>query len=377
MSGQGDRRAVTYFGEQGAAVVFSYRRGNLVALKPGDALTAAERDALVDAIAAAAGEAAEVVSRSVMFAPVPTRGGWRHRNFVQLGEPPPEAPKPGALLGDHPVILEVRHRRSDDFLLQATRSEHAVQAARLVLNVVMGWQLQWLTHFTTFAWVFPQELTSELVPTYQKRGYHIPGFERYADDFRDIDEVMPTAPVLDVYGRLGIQFDDVFTVPDAAGGMLDAFELLQGDQQARFLRGAYWFAHSHRVRHESRSAAFLALVQALEALLDPPTGEAKGEGPSARFRRLVDRYAPGTAASERRDFYRTRSKVAHGGVLFDDLDTAVMGGLHGGVIEDSVRYETLNRIARVVLVNWLVDSVLRPFSQPGSRPDDRSDSDAR
>lgn len=195
------------------------------------------------------------------------------------------------------------------------------------------------------------------------------GFELVVDGLTDTD-IPPIRLVDDAefYGRHGISGDMVaLELPGSIGVMFDRYHALDRDQRDRFQRWAYWLNHAHLVWNLSRSATYMAVIQAVEALRPPlPTGlpcpncgRPEGPGPTEQFVQFMDTYVPrqqDEAEQERRNLYRLRSAIAHGGKLLG-LDTDPgLGGFYPRPISERSSADLAMRIARMAGVNWLLQA---------------------
>lgn len=98
-------------------------KGNVMRCEPGPELT--------DEIVAMLHECTEAafesdtgfeVRRTIMFSVPEVKGFWRHDDEWQILPAPPNAPQPGFQLGEHPLILEYRVRRSTNDAIAIMRS---------------------------------------------------------------------------------------------------------------------------------------------------------------------------------------------------------------------------------------------------------------
>jgi hypothetical protein len=162
------------------------------------------------------------------------------------------------------------------------------------------------------------------------------------------------------YLQRGISVDQKLTIPSDTKRQCDRFFALNIDDKEKFLRSSYWLQHADKVFSMSKSASFVALVSAIEALMPPPKSgkqcpECKqmlGVGPTKHFVDFVEALIPDSAIpeSERKRFYQIRSALSHGGKLLAS-DHGVWGftpkqlgeGQDTGVVW---------QIAQMVLRNW-------------------------
>lgn len=228
-----------------------------------------------------------------------------------------------------------------------------------------------LGHFTRLDWVTVLDATHdhEHPPSrFGAIGYRLDGADaRFGPTFTEIPD---EAPVLDVepkdhyYARLGFSARDVLSLPDSVEACLDIYFPLETNGQDRILRWCHWLNHSGQIAAMSPSAAAIATVQAIEALLPPATATRRCEtcglaiGPSIRerFRHFLEEYAPGQDNARSRDqLYGLRSKLTHGGtLLFGELRHLALQDFVPKAWDQRDTAEQAVRLARLAGANWLL-----------------------
>lgn len=140
------------------------------------------------------------------------------------------------------------------------------------------------------------------------------------------------------------------------------FRALDKSKTTQFLRAAYWAAHMNAVWGMSRSAAYVAAVSAIEALMPAglqsdtvceSCGTPQRPGITQRFAEFVDEMVRDAVPRKQRlQFYSRRSRMVHGQRIsrmdeidFDDNDPTRFG-------EDG-EHRWLASLTRIVLNNWL------------------------
>jgi hypothetical protein len=139
------------------------------------------------------------VRRAIYFAAAPVVGSWRYHNRFQIVPPPPQAPRPPAEMGDHPLILEVAYMHSSDFMISNERAGGEI-------GLVLAGLLPWVDDRSRVAihqeWGIPMD--GSALPTrsiWTQATYMFEGFDSIADDF--------SAPACDA---LALVEDDDITV---------------------------------------------------------------------------------------------------------------------------------------------------------------------
>ena len=120
--------------------------------------------------------------------------------------------------------------------------------------------------------------------------------EHFRTDFTPTDELKGVEVVdLDEYYSLkGISSGEELRVPSTLALLLDAFQALNAEARSSFILHAYWLRQAGTLWDFSRSASFVALINAVEALLPkessgepcPTCGRQQGPGPTKKVQGL-------------------------------------------------------------------------------------------
>ncbi|TKA00108.1 hypothetical protein FCI23_43560 [Actinacidiphila oryziradicis] len=133
---------------------------------------------------------------------------------------------------------------------------------------------------------------------------------------------------------------------------LAAFDALNATDRLLLLRAAHWIHHAAQVRELSASAAYTAVVQSVEVLVDTQGGQST----SAAYRAFVEDHAPATTDTMRtmhRSLYRVRSQISHGSRLFvSDLEVSGMPNPQRWHEERLLDHATA--VCRTAIINWLL-----------------------
>ena len=328
--------------------------------------------AMVDAFS---GPRPKRVLTSVMFATVPTRGWWRYGNRFQILPMPHGAPATDEVYGPHPFLLEVAYEGAERMpYLDSYRASVATREVGRLLSGLLRRPEDRLGQFPAGDWFVTGEPGSwhsefglrgyyfeNLPPT--QDGPTLPKHDSFTTPPSGMDRLALVGATA-YYDRVGMSSIDVLEVPDSFESLLDAYFALNEEDGTKVLLWCHWLNHAQQVIHLSASAAHIAAVQAVEAIMSPTeTGRAcescgrpTGVGPSRRFRDFLEEYAPGaTHATQRKEFYRLRSALTHGGRL-------VSGELRGHAFFDFAPYTWTERetmlatqsLARLAGANWLL-----------------------
>lgn len=368
-----DPLTLTFYNDIGKALHVRYSKdgGGIVDIAPGESLTEEEVSELEEQIKNELANEEVHVRRDWAFSSVPTTGAYRYRDLFQLVPPPDDAPKPGQLVGSHPLLLEVAFAGAQDEWLHIDRGMSTVRRVALLLNVFIRFGVHaHCLRGSEHVWVYSRGTEGQgLASEYRQRGYAHQSVCRLPPGFTRADRLAPERESGIYYAEGGVvSTDDTLTIPSELTSLCDAFYGLQAEQQAKFERACYWFHHSTHVRGLSVSACYTAIVQAVESLLAAPhtygrcgeCGRDHQEGPTKQFKEFVDCYAAGFSRDTRdriKNIYNVRSKLTHGHDLLmtDSLDTYIPPFIPKAVDEES-NLRAATDMTRILLVNWLSET---------------------
>jgi hypothetical protein len=367
-------RAVDYFRQGEHVLTFRFRSRDLTpaTMEPGSALSGDDVAGLVARFARTRDVVGVGVHRRLLYSYVIPKGFWQYSGRlgrVQLLPPPASAPDIPAVIGDHPLVLEYEVASCGDNIVDQARVARAYRRYALVLSGLV-------THVDVpdrerqvWAYVSSCESPSGGASAWVQAAYWIMGSANedipgWRADFSSLEglERMVVLPHEEFHSRRGIGPDDEYlAVPETLADSLDRFATLDSSRQDQFLRAAYWLNHARRVWDLSYSASFIAVAQAIEALLPEAStvycnscGISHDEPSiSKRFLDWVDANAP--ADDARKLLYPLRSGLVHSSALLaNDM------GVHGLQPRTSTERDTAGlarRAAQLGLTNWLRNQV--------------------
>jgi hypothetical protein len=179
---------------------------------------------------------------------------------------------------------------------------------------------------------------------------------------------MPTVSAAAYFGPRDMQREfpiDTFFVPDNLDDLIAAFLKLGNDNRRRFLRSAVAVYIAQGLWEVSVSSFLLACVQAVETLVERPSGRRcptcnkdTGPGPTKLFREFVEQHClSGSVDKKAADaLYRARSALAHGSYLFQ-IDESPWSINVAAIVASDHEIDTARSalgIAKEGLRNWLL-----------------------
>jgi hypothetical protein len=355
---------IRYPAEANFALELRYGDGQLVDIVAGPALTRAEvtgvRQRIEAELLTATGTA---VGRVVLFASVPVTGYFRYGNLFQWVPVPAEAPRPPFAMAEHPFLLEFHFRQSPNAGIRQLRRAILERELELLAAGLLEFTIRGHGRLSRHHWVLMQDDVSHpWISAYRQEMYIWPGLVLEGGEFTDTTTLPLLAAIgpVEYYTRGGIGPDRVLEIPATLTDLLERFFGLPRSERERFLRACFWFQHAHTVR--SRSAAFTAMISAVEALIPVVRGapvceqckRPMGVGPTRMFADFVDDLVPGASTIEsRRRLYGIRSALSHGGSLLHSDRRTWAPHMTGEAIEEWEDIGAIWQLVRLVLVNWL------------------------
>jgi hypothetical protein len=306
------------------------------------------------------------IGQQVLFASLPNRGWFRYRDAFQILPVPPDAPRPRFAMGEHPVLLQFRVRGSADSQIDMGRRMRIGREIELLCTALCINMRGSISSVARYHWSLvnannPSHWHSE----YCQEAYTWPEANGIAPGYTMVDgiEPIPRTSADKYYTRIGISPGQQLDLPDTLEQSLDAYFARPREEQERFIRACFWFWSAQRIGSQSYSAAFTALVSAVEALVPPSPVGARCEGCERpfdgglkkRFVEFVEVHAPGPGVTEahRKQLYSIRSALSHGGRLLYADRHAWGGGMTSTSLEEWDHQNAMWHIVRLVLVNWL------------------------
>lgn len=344
------------------------RNNNLCSIVPGGADLADEvAQAIVDQVQASLlAPPVSMVSRAILFGNVPTEGYWRFKDKLVIRRAPDEAPRPVAMMGQYPLVLEVGYDGAEDgFTNNIRRERESLRWSRLMTLLVPGLQLPRRTEFNQL-WVVPLEDPLSPGPHTSieaQEVYLFPGMHGNEEAGLSSRGHLPEIELAEVAPDT-IRPGQILVLPRSTETCLDIFRGLTASAQEKILRAAFWLNHSSDVWRLSKSASYQSLIQAVETLTEVPRnqprcgecGREQGAGPTALFAQFLDTYAPPLSDREpaRSLLYGIRSSLSHGNSLFH-MDQAYVFNRH--TPKPSYEHLVISQargICRRAIVNWLL-----------------------
>ncbi len=295
------------------------------------------------------------------------RGSIRGIDFQMMPLPPGNATV-GFEYGRHPFMLEVTYQTSSNPMIRYSRVQRSRTIVARFLNLLLDTPIETEPRSADHAWVIESQESVGNLDTknrYMQRGFFPVGLSPSIDEFSHASGLLPMSrvPADEYYSLRGIVPGRHLSLPDTFEESLKIASQLSTKSYSKLFAALTFFAMSHGVWHESRSASYAFLVAAIEALLPENSRQRCKDcgqliyGISRRFRDFLTLHAPGPEQARERKalqdaFYELRSGLAHGTtVLQSDLEPWKFHDRRGQ-LEDGL-HRRLQEVVRIAITNWL------------------------
>jgi hypothetical protein len=92
------------------------------------------------------------VRQRILFSSVPTIGSFTHGDEFQILPVPENAPRPRALLGEHPFMVEHKYNSSSNAMISMRRQERIGRELELIFSSLLSWRVRSISQRTQFNW---------------------------------------------------------------------------------------------------------------------------------------------------------------------------------------------------------------------------------
>lgn len=290
------------------------------------------------------------------------RGSYRYKDVFQILPIPPSAPHAPAIVADHPLLLQFSYVKSPDQSVNSRRRVEKTATLTRILGIVCRPPIMASSRYARFFWNTSFDPT--VSAKWLQEGYGYEGFTSELSDFSDCRTLgsIKKYPRTEYYSDRFMTEDYELALPDIIDEYLDKAFSLGAEDARRLAIASSWIAQVPTLWFESSSAAFVAVVSAVEALLGkksqtcPECGQPKFEI-SKRFKAFLDEYVPDVQTrypAELKRIYRVRSDLAHGAdLLLADLEYWNFYGEPRQAQQGIMQRNTHDIAARAVL-NWVL-----------------------
>lgn len=311
------------------------------------------------------------IYESVGFSGERVEGYFRYKfqdKEFQVIPVPDTAPKPKVLMADHPFLLQFSYIFSPDPYVNSARRQQKLSIYIRLLNLLSNSGIT-LGHMRSF-WAICDKDRRNLTSEWKESGYICERFPRKSDEYTPVDNFLPIRRVSykDYYSYSRSWPSAISSghleFPDNLEESFDqAFGLSSEDWQ-RFFMACSWYYQSTNIQQESFSSAFMALINAIECLIDKPEKEERcsccGQlkySVAKRFNEFLKKHVPFLETAfpeEEKLIYKVRSKLTHGhDLLIQDLEPWAFILNTKADRQEDILQRKLCFITRTAIYSWL------------------------
>jgi Apea-like HEPN len=341
-----------------------FEDGRLVTIDPGVSFSAAKYDSFADRVQSELVESSgDWIGADVAFASRAVNGWFRSgSNDLQILPAPPEAARPLVICAEHPFVVEFTFRKSSNNTINWCRYGQGRAEIAWVLNALLRSQIQTSGPRQRNFWALVGEMNMPPKERFKwvQEFYMVDGFRGFREDLSECAssplQVFPHAQYYENWMRAA---GDELSLPESLSDSLAHVKRLSGKPRERFMRACQWLQISNRVWEDAISLSFVAMVIAIESLIEPPTKSPKAKGPKVpgatkRFEAFTNEFGPKANPDDLRTLYEIRSDLAHGWLLFQ-FDEAPWSRLvhHPNYLRERGAIDQISFTVRQIFVNWL------------------------
>ena len=338
---------------------------------------------------------AERLTRRLVFSKAPLKGYYRFGDVFQLTPAPDNWLRPPTIMGDYPLILELRYdpkiapdRESDhwrrdlferdrekklgtkgwtDGQIDARRSETNMwreTAIRKELSVL----LSALTNHRIFdygssirqAWTITLRRGQKSETRWAQIGYQTPDLDWPVDDFFSAPTMKeaPRVPIGDHFKNLpdshtvGAGDKNNVQFHDALDELLTIYFALEVKKKRKFYSACHLWAQAFDLKEiKASSMSLVASVSSIETLQN--FGAVPKTSKTTRFKEFFKKYAGPGAETLATKLYKIRGDISHDGELLRE-ELFDRGFTIGGHDEQMLFPGDVTRATHIALVNWLI-----------------------
>jgi hypothetical protein len=315
------------------------------------------------------------IAQRVCFSERKMTGFFKYSETLQILPVPDHAPKARGF-SDYPFLVQCVYTWCDHLTVRQQRAEHQARRYVRFLNLLSNTRIHMGPMHSRHFWVLHSDPDpSKWISAWEMTGYTYPGFSGELQEYADASHYEPIQLVkAEDYYRYGVRVKGgkELTLPDDIKNSLDIVLGLDGERRRQFERAAAYFDQAETVWWDSNSLGYVALVTALESLMEKPERcESCNQSLAAamercdrcnqpryrttrQFMEFLETYAPdiGGLGFEKDVLYGVRSDLAHGNDVMD-ADMMPLFLFSTRQLKESRLHLMLQRVAATAIVNWL------------------------
>jgi hypothetical protein len=304
------------------------------------------------------------IGEKVGFAPQRLEGCFRYKDLFQIIPVPDAAPNPPKMmLEGHPFLLQFSYTSCPNMLINLARQKEKSTIYVMLLNLFSNVGITLGPRYARFFWTVCEREPNNVTSEWKCEGYSYKSFPRKTDEYTPIDNFSPIrrVPYENYYKPLA-KISNLLDFPDNLEKSFDLAFSLNPEDWKKIFTACSWYYQATDIWKESNSSAFIALVSAIECLIDKPKKEVckycgqQKYGVTKGFKEFLKKYTPSFERQfprEKELIYKVRSSLSHGlDMLMRDIEPWYFATNVRAEEQDTLQ-RNLSFIARTAIYNWL------------------------
>ncbi len=316
------------------------------------------------------------IGQIVAFSSEGVEGYFRYKDLFQVIPIPDTAPKPKVMVADHPFLLQFSYVSCRDMAVDNTRWFRKATVYVRLLNLLSNLPITLRSRHIRFFWTMNTKDPNGWTSEWRQEGYTYKGLSGKISKYTPVAKLQPIKriPSHKYYSEFPAISSKPLRFPDNLGNSFDLAFGLNARDWEKFIMACSWYYQAQAIWRESNSSSFVALVSAIECLIDKPERcpdcrQTITEGiekcdhcgqprykVTKKFREFLDRYVPlleERFPEERKLLYGVRSELSHGlNLLVRDLKPWYFMMNARAEKQDALQ-RNLHFVARTAINGWL------------------------
>ena len=328
----------------------------LVEVKPISKDTESVINYIISQFDNAYGKTSRQIKTAVCFSQMQVLGKYQINSDLEIFPIPTGNPISDEIPSDHPFILRYSISTCNDISVNAYRSGLELDKfenlfSQLACPVKCNYGRN-----GDKRWVFSISNNSEVETKWQQCGYI--GTNTNIENPETISSIAEVEDEL-YYGKYYFGAGDIMTVPKSLRESFRIALTIKKECSDKYFNAVKWYRQGLKTLQSSKGLTFIAMVTAIECLIDQDEKRAKCEtcnrilddGPTKKFNSFMETYCPGIDQSARKALYEMRSNLAHGRMVL--LGDGSSYSFNPVKITQDQSLRSVIHYVRLGLRNWL------------------------
>jgi hypothetical protein len=303
------------------------------------------------------------IGQVVGFSSERVGGYFRYKDLFQIIPVPDNAPKPEILVADHPFLLQFSYTSCPYIAIDNIRRSHKSNVYIRLLNLFSNLPITLGSRSVRFSWIMETKDSSNWTSKWRQEGYTYKGFSGKIDEYDPVDNLtqIKRIPYQEYYSAFPGITSEPLKFPDDLEKSFDLALGLNKQDWKKFFMACSWYYQAGSIWQDSNSSAYIALVNAIECLIEDGIERCKYCGQpkysvTKKFKEFLEEHVPFLKErfpKEASLLYQVRSKLSHGlDLLMRDLEPWNFM-MNVKAQEQDFLQRNLSFITRIAICNWL------------------------